>query len=355
MKILLLGEFSSLHKNLKDGLVELGYDVVIASTGDSWKNVPRDIDLKCHRKYIPNKLKSLKLIFKTHKLTGFDVVQLINPFILYYKQYFPNKIYVDYLIKHNKDFFLLAAGDDAYYWKYGPKRLRYTPHNDALKYDKKLKKYYMQTEKAYEYNTFVANHVNGIIPIMYDYEECYRGAKNLKKVIPIPMNMSKIEYTENIVQDKLVVFHGLNRYGFKGTKYVEEAFEILINKYPNDLELIIDGNLPLEEYLLLMAKTNVVIDQTSTYSLGVNGVYALAMGKVVLGGAEEESLHSLGVNSSPVINIEPNAMSIVTAVEKLLNEKENITKLGYESRVFAENTHDHIKVARQYLKTWGIN
>ena len=76
-------------------------------------------------------------------------------------------------------------------------------------------------------------------------------------------------------------------------------------KYPHDLELIIKGRMPLRDYLI-MAKANIVIDQTSTYSLGVNGVYALAMGKVVLGGAEPESLKRLGVEESPVINVEPN-------------------------------------------------
>ena len=34
MKILLLGEYSGLHLNLRDGLRELGHDVVLASAGD---------------------------------------------------------------------------------------------------------------------------------------------------------------------------------------------------------------------------------------------------------------------------------------------------------------------------------
>ena len=45
MNILLLGDFSALHKNLKDGLVELGHNVTIASDGDGYKRTPRDIDL----------------------------------------------------------------------------------------------------------------------------------------------------------------------------------------------------------------------------------------------------------------------------------------------------------------------
>ena len=39
MKILLLGEFSSLHKYLKEGLISLGHNVSLASSGDGWKKI----------------------------------------------------------------------------------------------------------------------------------------------------------------------------------------------------------------------------------------------------------------------------------------------------------------------------
>lgn len=90
--------------------------------------------------------------------------------------------------------------------------------------------------------------------------------------------------------------------------------------------------MPLDKYLDVMRKTNIVIDQTNSYSLGVNGIYALAMGKVVLGGAEPESLKSLGVENSPVINIKPNAKSIVDEIEKLIDKKDSIETIGNESR-----------------------
>ena len=45
MKILFLGEFSSLYKNLKEGLLELGHEAVVASYGDGWKKIPTDIYL----------------------------------------------------------------------------------------------------------------------------------------------------------------------------------------------------------------------------------------------------------------------------------------------------------------------
>ena len=45
MKILLLGDYSAVHKNLKEGLCSLGHEVDFASNGDGWKKIPRDIDI----------------------------------------------------------------------------------------------------------------------------------------------------------------------------------------------------------------------------------------------------------------------------------------------------------------------
>ena len=101
---------------------------------------------------------------------------------------------------------------------------------------------------------------NGVIPIMYEYEVSYSDVENRLNTIPIPINIEKIKYQDNIVKEKVVIFHGLSRYGFKGTRHVEEAFDYLRQKYPNDLELVIKGNLPLNEYLDLMSRTNIVID-----------------------------------------------------------------------------------------------
>ncbi len=356
MKILLLGEFSALHKNLKEGLLELGHDVDIASSGDGWKNIDRDIDLNANGPYL---IRGIKRVIKKYQLLeivkNYDVVQLINPFELY-GRLIPNKIYFKKLIENSKRFYLLAAGSDSFFWLYGRTKLRYGPFDDLLKYDcNNSKKSYLECNRAFEVNKYIADNCDGIIPIMFEYETSYEGHSNLLNTIPIPINLHRIEFIKNKIKDKIVIFHGLNRYGFKGTRHIEEAFAILSKKYPDELELIIDGHMPLDKYLEVMKKTNVVIDQTSSYSLGVNGVYALAMGKIVMGGSEPESLKSLGVETSPVINIKPNSQSIIEEIEKLLINKEKITTLGCESRQFAEEVHQHIKIAKKYVNTWSIN
>ena len=43
MKILLVGEYSRLHNSLQEGLRALGHQVILISTGDSFKKYPSDI------------------------------------------------------------------------------------------------------------------------------------------------------------------------------------------------------------------------------------------------------------------------------------------------------------------------
>ena len=80
MKILLLGEYSNVHNTLAKGLRELGHKVPVASDGDSWKNYPRDIDLRrepgCRMQFLWRLIKALP------RMRRYDVVQIINPMFL---------------------------------------------------------------------------------------------------------------------------------------------------------------------------------------------------------------------------------------------------------------------------------
>ena len=78
-------------------------------------------------------------------------------------------------------------------------------------------------------------------------------------------------------------------------------------------------------------------------------------GKIFLGGAESESLASFGITDSPIVNIKPNAESILEAVENILENRDNIEQLGLESRYYVEKNHDYKIVAEQYLNIWKKN
>ncbi len=46
MRILLIGEYSLLHNSLKEGLVQLGHEVILAANSDGFKNYPVDLDFE---------------------------------------------------------------------------------------------------------------------------------------------------------------------------------------------------------------------------------------------------------------------------------------------------------------------
>lgn len=354
MRILLLGEFSGFFSNLKDGLVILGHEVVLASYCDGYKKIESaDISFepKCSGIYgkIENRIRPL---ISLPKLSGFDVVQLINPFVFDFWG-FPKKRFLQRIKCQNRKFFLSACGSDAYYWQKGRTKLRYGPFEDTLKYDFMSHKCKFQTRQALRFNKSVVDLADGVIPVMFDYECGYSEEGNLKPTIPLPLNTNKIAYMENTVSDKLVIFHGLSRYGFKGTHYVEKAFDILDARYPGKLELIIEGKIALKEYLSIMKKSNIVIDQTNTYSAGMNALFAMAQGKVALSGAEPKSFYSLGVSSSPVINIKPDPQHIVGKIEKLIDNAPLIKKIGAESRAFVVRNHNHVEIAKKYIALWS--
>ena len=352
MKILLLGDFSALHKNLKDGLIAHGHDVTLVSHGDDWKKIDNDISLHSKRKGLIGKLdrkyiRPLKLI---PKLIEYDVIQFIGP-LLFSQSFGYNEKLISYLIKHNKKSFLLAAGDNSIYWEHA-RKLRYWPNEEARAIDGETK-YTWAKPRIKRWNYKMAHMVNGIIPITYAYAIGHEGFNNLCTTIPIPMNISEIQYQENIIQDKIVIFHGLNRIGFKGTKYIKAAMEKIKKRYPDKVDIVIKGNMPLKEYLELIKKTNIIIDQTFGYNYGVNAVYSLALGKVTLSGCEPECLKEFNIKSSPVINILPDVNQIVSVLEDLVLHPEKIPKIGEISRKYAEDLHDYKKIAQKYIDTWN--
>ncbi len=359
MRVALLGEFSGVHKYLKEGLRNLGHEAIVVAGGDGFKKIEADVPIEAIlsgkfgdvERLIGGVERLIRLTYQVSNLKYVDVCQLVNPF--YFSSYPQlNSFLISAARRSANGFFLLAAGSDAFFWKHGRQKLKAGLFDDFLRFDLKKKFSPLDSKRAYAVNMMAADSSDGIIPVMYEYEVSYIDHPKRLNTIPLPVNTETIKYEENIIGKKLVVFHGLNRYGFKGTRLVEEAFSILRDRYPNDLDLVIDGKMPQDEYLKVMARTNVVLDQMYSHSLGMNGIQALAMGKIVLGGVEPESLRSIGVDTSPAIALSPSVLSVVQAVENLLETRDTLTERGFQGRIFAEQVHGHIKVAGQYVETW---
>lgn len=348
MKIALIGELSSLNKNLSIGLKRLGHEVDIYADQDGWKKIEgAKHPLSKSGKTFIGKIFGYIFwpLYISFKIKGYDVVQFVSPslFIRYL-----NFFLISRIMKQNKKTFLSGAGDCfALEQAYKSGCFRYFIYDENA--NPYLKKDFWWNEKR---EKKISLAFDGIIPIAWEYRAMYEGYKNRLNAIPIPMDTDDINYVNNVVKDKIVIFHGLNREGPKGTKYIKAAMERLQEKYPDKVECIIQGHTPLKEYLDLMQRTNIVVDQCRAYGLGVNAVYAMAEGKVVFGGAEPESLEVFGLEETPVINILPDEDDIYCKLERLVLHPELIPELGKKSREMAESFHNCNIVAEQYIKEW---
>lgn len=358
MNILLLGEFSALHKNLKEGLQRLDHNAVVASGGDSWKQIQTDLNWSSPYRGLIGYLDKAKRIAQIMRsLEGYDVVQLISP-VIFPRQFGVNKRLIENLMGRNGKVFLVGAGStdtNSVIADFQQNKYKYPQF-----YEEIVKAYgslWSQTESGRRYNSFLLNKIDGYIPISYLYAEGYRdiGYEKLCPTIPIPINVKDIEYQDTTVGQKVIFFHGLNRDGIKGTPLISQAMENIKKKYPNDVEVIIDGRMPLTKYMKLLRRVHVVIDQVYSLSYGMNAIYSMAMGKTVVGGGKLECLQEFGVESCPVKPIEPSVTDIQKVLEEILDSKKNLSELGLKSRQYVEKVHDCEKIAQKYIDTWGSN
>lgn len=352
MKILLLGEFSGFHTTLRDGLRVLGHDASVIGTGDGAKAIPVDWNIGTHRGGRTGMVERVaRAVHFTATAPRADVLQLINPHV------FPrgaglNDRLIRRLRRRMPKMFLSACGDDALFIGKGVRALRYNPIDDATTLDLGLDRHPLANPDDLRWNHEVAAMSDGVIPVMYEYQMAYADEPRRLAAIPLPVNIDKVQASPNRVGDKLVVMHGAGRAGFKGSRHILKAFEMVTERHPGRFEFVHVTNLPIGQYLELMKRVNVVVDQTNGYSCGMNALFALAMGKVVLGGAEPESLSLYGGAASPVRNILPDASDIAAKLEAMLDLRPRLADMGEESRRFVEEHHHYRIIAQRYVDTW---
>lgn len=141
----------------------------------------------------------------------------------------------------------------------------------------------------------------------------------------------------------------------KGTDFILEELNKLKEVFSDKVELLIVEKVQYSDYLKLLRKANIVIDQSYSVSSGVNGLIAMALGKIVLGGGEEEFLKEFSLDSSPLVPIGIEKNNIFNTISDLILNPERIESLGLASRLFVENNHDANKIAKKYINVWNEN
>lgn len=357
MKILLFGEYSGFFNCLKEGLVALGHEVFLASDGNGYKDYPSDFRWDAHTK---DKLGKFKPLFGAanvwlHKdlLRGYDIVLLVAPTNFSANHIWLNKPIYEYILNNNKKVFLSGSGISAMlfdYWYDSNEKYHY--YMEGYFEETKHPIYY-HNEKLRAWEDYLMNRITGYIPIWYEYAEPFRHYKSFTKTIRIPINIGQLQYKPNTLHNgKVVFYHGVNRM-CKGTRFIKPAFEKMQQKYGNLAEFICAERLPFNEYMNVVERTNVIVDDANSYSIAMNGLFSLLKGKIIMGGAEPVADAEYGYDYNPVFNICPDVDQICSVIDEIMARKDEIEQMGLKGRKFVEQYHDYKEIAQQYIEIFN--
>ena len=377
MKILLIGEYSNLHNSLKKGLLNMGHEVILLGNGDGFKKYEVDIlikstifenkFLKIIAKIIDRifrfSLNELEIYFKSKKiikkLADFDIVQLINESPFNTSANLEIRL-LKYIFKNNKRVFLLACGVDNKSIKYAyDKKFRYsilTPYFE----DNSLKKEYGHILKYLnsdysKLSNYIEKNIQGIISSDLDYHIPYVNTKKYLGMIPNPINVDALNDDVNFESKKIIILHAINSKNKlkKGNKYFEKSLSIIEAKYSNKVEIIRTIDKAYSDHIKNVKNCKILLDQVYAYDQGYNALEAMAMGKVVLTGAEKEWREYYNiVEDYVVINAMPNVTYLVEKLSWLIENPEKIKIISKNAREFILKYHDYKTITKKYLKAW---
>lgn len=376
MKILLVGEYSRLHNSLKEGLTALGHEVTLIACGDYFKDFPADIKLRrthTHgwRKTLKNTIyrltgidvasKALENQFFSHaeELKGYDVVQLINESPFGIAPDSEQRI-IDFLYQNNQKLFLLCCGADYLSMTYTySDKLRYSIFTPLFEgrvgkevYVNSLKYLTPPYKKLHD---FIFERLQGVIATDLDYHLPMQGHEKYLGLIPNPINIEGIQYDFPEGLEPLVIFHGMNSQSYykKGSDYFEAALDSIESKYSDRVLIITSKDLPYTEYMEKYHRAHILLDQVLAMDQGYNALEAMARGKVVFTGAEQEWLQQYGLDEDTVaINALPDVDALVEKLSWCIEHPKQLREISKNARAFVEREHDYKMIAGRYLKFW---
>ena len=373
----MIGEYSRLHNSLKEGLLKLGHEVVLASDGDDFKNYPNDLSYDCKWSksklfYYPRRAflklfqfdiaafeRGIRFYFLLPKLKGFDVVQLINEAAINTTVLLEISL-LKKLKKQNKKLFLLSSGADAIGVQFMlDKKFKYsilTPYLEKREIRNEYPYILRYVSKSHlRLHQYVFENIKGVIATDFDYVLPLLGHKKYIGLVPNPINTTKVAFSPLEIKEKIVLFLGINRYNYvkKGIRFFEEALAIIEKKYSDKVEIIITENIPYKQYIELYNKAHILLDQVYAYDQGYNALEAMAKGKVVFTGAEQEFTEHYHLTERVAVNALPDVNDLVNELSFLIENPQEIIEIGKRARTFIEKEHDYIKNATSYLNLWN--
>lgn len=358
-KVLLLGEFSNLHNMLSVSLQEYGIDAFVVGSPNGFRGLKADLSLSSAYSGMLGRVHTaIKPIVNINKLIGYDVVQAIT-----YEQFNPfiNNSMLRLISKLSERFCSLSTGCDSYLYAYILSDHPYkTICVDCLQFDQKR-----SVCRTLENDSVVSQELlydlsSIIIPMQMEYRESLlktRFSSKVSRVHRLPFY--KPQPSDGLLRRRidsstpLKVGHGLNRYGFKGTKVVQEAIDFIRTENIKGIDLRILPRMSLDTYLTVIPDFDVVVDQLYVESYGYNALYSMSLGVPVISSTTDRALTALGVSLNPFIFSPPNAMELVEVLIKLRDSRSVLEQHSQMGIKFVESVHSPDSTIPQFLSTWA--
>jgi glycosyltransferase involved in cell wall biosynthesis len=168
------------------------------------------------------------------------------------------------------------------------------------------------------------------------------------------MNLDKFPKNELTINERIVIFHGINRESYfkKGNDFFEKALEIIKQKYDDKIDVFVTENVPYNDYINRYNQSHIVLDQLYGHDQGSNGLEAMAKGKVVFTNASDAFEKHYNLTEKVAINGLPDVDYLVNQLSFLIENPDEIKAIGKRARSFIEKEHDYVKIAEEYQKIW---
>lgn len=367
MKILLLGDTSNFHNTLAKGLRRLGHDVTVASDGTGWMNTPRDIDLSRRDGKLGGLWLWLRMRFLLkRRLSGYDVVSVSGS---HFARLRPSRLrsVFDMVRRNNRHVFLTALATDTFFidecldpssslryneWRIGSAETLY------CRKKRHLAEAWM-ARPLRDYCRHLADSGDGTVTALYEYHVSCRRALPASKIFygGIPVDTDGIRFTplaDVPRQVKLFLGYPSHRMLEKGADRLLAAARRVAREYPDRCTLDVASDIPLDEFMKRLEASHVVIDQLYSYTPATTALMAMAMGKTVLSGGEEDFYRFIGEDElRPVINLDPHDdEEIYKVIRDVVLHPELLAERGRQGRAFVERHNSTDVVARRFLEAW---
>jgi len=356
MKFTLAGEFSGLHSSLKVGLESLGHEVFLISDGDLRKNINADLRIDQYLNFLPTgRLNSIASSFLV-RVPPSDHISIISPLLFGGGRFIREMVsyfFLSKLLSASSSVSLCAAGSDSYWLTYCKRYLEYNPFDS---YRDPVPAFSQFPANLLNYN--ISNRVSLITAFTPDYYYAYHSSVHCRtpvKFVPMagcPLLKSSAK-NYNPSKKIINVLFGSNKPSFKGAFIIKEALSAFAREYC-DVELVLPSMCSASEWIDYVRSCDILVDQCRTYSYGINALYGLAFGKIVLTGWNWGATSFYSGFTPPVIPIRPS----VESVYKGLVSAYKLYRHGHHSTSkcadFYDQFHSPASVATRFISALSL-